>query len=103
MHEEGKRRGPRMRWLVDRHVRSLYEVVSGLAQRGGGIPGLPADAAAIHVHYIIAGAVGVMFHQAAECRRLSGVDPFDEAVIEEHARIVEHLLLGPPQQAKGSP
>jgi len=103
MHEEGKRRGPRMRWLVDRHVRPLYEAISGLAERAGGLPGLPADTAAIHLHYVLAGAVGLIFHQAAECKRLSGVDPCDESVIEEHARIVEYLLLGPPTQKKGTP
>ena len=25
MHEEGKRKGPRMRWLVDRHVKPMYD------------------------------------------------------------------------------
>ena len=30
MHDEGKRRGPRMRWLVDRHVKPLYEKLAPL-------------------------------------------------------------------------
>jgi len=99
MHEEGKRRGPRMRWLVDRHVRPLYEAVSGLLQNGRALRGLPADVAPIHLHYILAGSVGLIFHQSEECKRLSGVDPSDESVIEEHARIVEYMLLGPPEEA----
>ena len=96
MHDEGKRRGPRMRWLVDRHVRPLYEAVSELLQHGRALRGLPGDIAPIHLHYILAGSVGLMFHQSEECKRLSGVDPSDESVIEEHARIVEYMLLGPP-------
>jgi AcrR family transcriptional regulator len=95
MHDEGKRRGPRMRWLVDRHVKPLYEAMRVLLARTQTSSFLPADIAPIHFHYILAGAVGLIFHQAEECRRLSGLDPFDPAVVEEHARAVEHLLLGP--------
>ncbi len=94
MHDEGKRSGPRMRWIVDRHVRPLYErlvAILGHAQRGGL---LPAHLHPLHFHYILAGSVGILFHQAAECRRLTGVDPADDAVIEAHADAVAHLLLG---------
>lgn len=31
---------------------------------------------------------------------LIGADPFDEAIVEEHARAVEYLFLGPPDQEK---
>ncbi len=98
MHDEGKRSGPRMRWLVDRHVKPMYEGISGLfgdAQRRGM---LPAGIDPLHWHYILAGSVGLIFHQAEECKRLSGVDPFDEDVVEEHARLVELLFLGPPPE-----
>jgi hypothetical protein len=92
MHEEGKRRGPRTRWIVDTHVKPLYEVVTDLLQRGS----LQVDTAPVHIFYIVAGAVGVLFHQAEECKRLTGVDAFDPDVVEEHARVVERMLLGAP-------
>jgi AcrR family transcriptional regulator len=98
MHEEGKRRGPRMRWLVDRHVKPLYEAMAGplaAAKRRGTIP---ADVGLVHFFYILAGAVGLIFHQAEECKRLAGVDPADGPVVEAHVRAVEHLLLGPPHK-----
>jgi AcrR family transcriptional regulator len=102
MHDEGKRRGPRMRYLVDRHVKPLYEAMRVLLERTQGRGLLPADIAPIHFHYILAGSVGLIFHQAEECRRLSGLDPFDPAVVEDHARAVEHLLLGPaPKETPG--
>ena len=95
MHDEGKRRGPRMRWMVDRHVRPLFEallpLVEGAQQRGL----LPGGIAPVHFVYILAGAAGVIFHQAEECRRVSNVDPADPAVAEAHAFAVEQLLLGP--------
>jgi TetR/AcrR family transcriptional regulator len=94
MHDEGKRPGPRMRWLVDRHVKPIYETVTAVSERFRGNRLQRIEIPPIHLHYILAGSVSLIFHQAAECKRLSGQDPFDEEFIEEHARIVEALLLG---------
>jgi AcrR family transcriptional regulator len=94
MHDEGKRGGPRMRWLVDRHVRPMYErltAVFGDAQQRGL---LPPGIDPLHWHYILAGSVGLIFHQAEECKRLTGLDPAEEAMVEAHADAVVHLLLG---------
>lgn len=95
MHEEGKRKGDRMRWLVDRHVKPMFDSVSGLLERSSDRGFFPPDIAPVHFHYILVGAVGVFFHQAEECKRLTGIDPFDEAAVEAHARAVEFLVLGP--------
>ncbi len=98
MHDEGKRRGPRMRWMVDRHVKPLYAVLIPMIERSQQQGFLPSGIAPIHFVYILAGAVGVIFHQAEECKRLSGIDPADPAEAEAHARAVEHLFLGPPRE-----
>jgi AcrR family transcriptional regulator len=97
MHEEGRRGGPRMRWLVDRHVRPLYESIRALfgAAQERGL--LPAHIDPLHWHYILAGSVGLIFHQAEECKRLTGLDPAQEAMVEAHADAVVHLLLGPEE------
>jgi len=95
MHDEGKRRGPRMRWLADHHVRPMYDAIKdllrGAQQRGM----LPAQIDSVHLMYILAGAAGLFFHQAEEVRRLSGLDPADEKIIEAHADAVARILLGP--------
>jgi len=96
MHDVGKRPGPRTEWLVETHVAPLYRGIVELAKRSGRRLNLPPDLPPIHFHYILAGAVGLIFHQAEECRLLAGIDPFDEAHVEAHARAVEYLLLGPP-------
>jgi AcrR family transcriptional regulator len=96
MHDEGRRRGPRMRWIVDRHVSRLFAAISEQMQRAQALGILPSDVAPVHFHYILAGSVGLIFHQAEECRRLTGIDPFDDEVVEAHARAVEFLFLGPP-------
>ncbi len=96
MFEEGKRRGKRMRWIVDRHVLPLYNSVAELIGQVNGPGDAALDIAPVHFFYVIAGATGLIFHQAEECRRVSGVDPFDPEIVEAHARVVERMLLGPP-------
>ncbi|MCH8133870.1 MAG: TetR/AcrR family transcriptional regulator [Myxococcales bacterium] len=96
MHEEGKRPGERMRWLVDRHVKPFYQTtiqwVEGAQQRGL----LPANIAPLHLHYILVGSIDLIFHQAAECKRLTGQDPTDDAMIEAHADAIEAIFLRAP-------
>lgn len=99
MYEEGKRRGERMRWIVDRHVQPLYDALLAVFDELAAAPTPPhppPPASAVHVFYAMAGAAGLVFHQAEECRRVSGADPFDPAFVEEHAALVEWMLLGPP-------
>ena len=96
MHDEGKHRGPRMRWLVDRHVKPMFEQLLPMIGRLQEIGRLPDDIAPLHFAYALIGAIDVIFHQVEECRRVTGVDPTDPAVIEAHARAVEHMLLGSP-------
>lgn len=98
MYEEGKRRGERMRWIVDRHVKPLYDAVSEVIEaipHASRPPGAPQGLSPIHYFYSMAGASGLVFHQAEECRRVSGLDPFDPAFIDAHTAFVEWMLLGP--------
>jgi TetR/AcrR family transcriptional regulator len=102
MHDEGKRRGPRMRWMVDRHVKPVFDallpLIAGVQAEGL----LPTGVAPVHFVYVLAGAAGVIFHQAEECKRISGIDPADPAATRAHARAVEHLFLGAPGEEKRS-
>jgi TetR/AcrR family transcriptional regulator len=91
--QESKADGPRMDYLVDRHVRPIYERTTALFDslvRQGAVPAIPSA----HLYYILTGAGPTMFVLAPECRRLSSVDPSDEAVIEAHADAVCLLLFG---------
>jgi AcrR family transcriptional regulator len=91
--QESKVDGPRMDWMVEQHVRPLYETTVSLLQRlvdQGHIPTIPAA----HLYYIITGAGPTMFVLAPEARRLTGLDVSDDAVIEAHADAVCQLLFG---------
>jgi AcrR family transcriptional regulator len=95
MHEEGKRKGPRMRWLVDRHVKPIFATLESIFRSAQANGGLPGDIDPAHFIYILVGSAGIIFHQAEECKRVSGVDPFEDSAIEAHARAVEYFFLGP--------
>lgn len=90
--QECKVDGPRMDWLVERHVRPLYETTTAqfaaLAAEGH-VPAIPPA----HLYYIVTGAGPTMFVLGPECRRLSGLDPESEDVIEAHADAVRALLF----------
>jgi len=98
MHDEGKRGGPRMRWLVDRHVKPLYAVIEVIVERARARGMLSEDLTPLHFFYVFAGSTGLLFHQAEECKRLTGKDPFQPEVVEQHARVVARMLLGPPPE-----
>jgi AcrR family transcriptional regulator len=94
MNDECKRNGARMRWLVDRHGRRFYDLavtVLDEARKREQVPDVPAT----HLYYMFVGAVGLIFSQAPECRRLTGSDPTrSNAMIEAHADAVSALFLG---------
>jgi TetR/AcrR family transcriptional regulator len=98
--QESKTDGPRMDWLVERHVRPVYEqtttMIEGLI-RAGHIADFPAP----HYYYIITGAAPTMFVLGPECRRLSGLDPQSPEVIEAHADAVISLLFGTDERDSG--
>ena len=101
MNEEGKRSGPRMRWLTDRHVRPLFDALSKIFEDAGVLAGLPKDIDPIHVHYIVVGAVATIFHQAHECKRLTGgYDPQSPESVVAHADTLLQLLLGDASLAR---
>jgi AcrR family transcriptional regulator len=91
--QESKADGSRMDYLVDHHVRPLYErtvsIFEHLVRDGVVAPIAPA-----HLYYILTGAGPTMFVLGPECRRLTGLDPGSDAVIEAHADAVCTLLFG---------
>ncbi|MBW2282462.1 MAG: TetR/AcrR family transcriptional regulator, partial [Deltaproteobacteria bacterium] len=85
MHDEGKRRGPRMRWIVDRHVKPMFARMERMILRLQELGRIPADIEPLHFVYALIGAIDTVFHQAEECRRVTGAYPRDPAFVEAHA------------------
>jgi AcrR family transcriptional regulator len=93
MNAEGKRDGPRMRWIVDRHVRPVFEATRVLASQASQVAAMPPGVDASHTFYILVGAATQLFHQGPEYRRLTGNDPTDEAIVEAHADALVALFV----------
>jgi TetR/AcrR family transcriptional regulator len=94
MHDEGKQRGPRMRWLTDRYVKPLFDKIKPIIARAQEKGILLADVDPAHFVYVLIGATGMIFHQAEECKRVAGFDPSDPTAVAAHSRAVESLFLG---------
>jgi AcrR family transcriptional regulator len=91
--QECKTDGPRMDWLVERHIRPMYETTTALFERlvaQGLLPAVPAP----HLYYILTGAGPTIFVLGPECQRLTGIDPNTPGVVEAHADAVCLLLFG---------
>ena len=91
--QESKADGPRMDYLVEQHVRPLYEATVELFEhlaRDGAVP----PTAPTHLYYILTGAGPTMFVLGPECRRLTGLDPTSDEVVEAHVEAVCTLLFG---------
>jgi AcrR family transcriptional regulator len=91
--QECKVDNARMDWLVDTHVRPLYETTVALFARlveRGAIPAISPT----NLYYVVTGAGATMFVLAPECRRLGGFDPMEHTAVEAHADAVTTLLFG---------
>ena len=96
--QECKTDGPRMDYLVEHHIRPIYDAVTARLARlvdQGHLPPIPPA----HLYYILTGAGPTMFVLAPECRRLTGLDLTSDDVIEAHADAVVSLLFGRAGQA----
>lgn len=92
MVQEGKTESPRMKWLVETHIRGPFELVAPTI-RAAIDEGIIPEAPVLHYFYIIVGACSLIFSSGPEVRALTGDDPFDEATIEAHAEAVVNLVL----------
>ena len=90
MMHEGARRGPRLAWLVKRHLHPLF---GGLRRRiaDAQAQGLAPPGDPIHIAYILVGAT-MLFSQAAEFELLTGRDARAPEVVEAHADLVLRLM-----------
>jgi AcrR family transcriptional regulator len=92
MIQEGIARTPRLEWLVETHIRPIFDFVVAMieeSERSGFVPlGRPA-----HIHYMLIGAASSVYALAAEFELLTGDDPSDEALVAEHVAALERMFF----------
>jgi len=99
MIQEGIAKTPRLEWLVETHIRPIYDALRAMvlaAQRDGmAPPGRPE-----HLHYMLIGAASSVYALSAEFELLTGSDPSDEALVAEHVAALERVFFpAPPARA----
>jgi AcrR family transcriptional regulator len=92
MIQEGMRRSERLEWLVETHVRPMYDAVRGMveaAQREGMAPiGRPE-----HLHYMLIGAASSAYALSAEFELLTGSPASREELVDEHVAALERMFF----------
>ena len=85
MVEEGKHPSQRSQWLVDTHLKPIYQ----------GFLSIFADSAdlAPHRFYAMLGAGSLLFALGPVCDKLTGLNPYANDTIEAHANFVADLLV----------
>ena len=102
MVHEATEDSDRLRWMVERHVRPLYDAIRDVWQRLRDA-GIAAPIEPAMVHYVIVGAASLPFVNAPEARLLTGAEPTDPDWVEAHAKgLVATLLPGLPDRSDQS-
>jgi TetR/AcrR family transcriptional regulator len=89
---EGVQGGPRLEWLIERHMTGQFEWFRDLLELGidkGRIKRLPAE----HVLSSLSAAAAYLFIIKAAMFEMHGIDVADPAVIEAHADTVVEIFF----------
>ena len=99
MMHEGSRDSERLDWLVDRHLRSAYDLfleALGQGQEAGGL----AAGDPVHLFHLMLGTAAVLA-QPAQSRALSGRDLAAQDEIESYADLVVRVLAAAKPGERG--
>jgi AcrR family transcriptional regulator len=92
MIQEGMRRSPRLEWLVETHIRPIYDFVRAMivaAQKEGMVAiGRPE-----HLHYMLIGAASSVYALSSEFELLTGSSADEEALVAEHIAALERMFF----------
>ena len=82
----------RLTWMVERHVKPLYEAGRSLWRRLRQA-GIAAPIDDRFFHYVMVGAASLVYVNAPEARLLTGVEPTAQRWVETHADGLVAMLL----------
>lgn len=88
---EGDRDGPRLTWLVERHIRPQFEVIIRAFETGQAT-GLVARGNPVHLFFLLLGSAA-MLAQRAQAQLLSGRDLASGEELDAYADLVVRAIL----------
>ena len=92
MMQEAFAKSPRLAWLVETHVRPIYDFVRSMVESAGH-DGVVLAGRPEHLHYILIGAAASVYALAAEFELLTGEDPRGEALVAAHVETLERMFF----------
>ena len=93
--QECKTDGPRMDWLVERHIRPIYESTTAHVRPAWSSRGTCPPSPSPHLYYIVTGAGPTMFVLGPRVPAPGRYRPPAPEVVEAHADAVVALIFGP--------
>lgn len=91
MFAEGRTDSPRLEWLVEKYAGPFFRVVSKLLGESSDSRALSPSLTPIRFYYLLVSSASV-YAMAPEYQRLSGRNPFDSDLIDEHADFMAQFL-----------
>ena len=101
--QESKGEGERIDWLVDEHVRPLYELTTAHVRAPRRARAPCPTSRPPYLYYLLTGAGPTIFVLAPECRRLAGFDPPPPDAVAHPRRRRDRPPLRRPLTAPRSP
>src|SRR5262245_47583921 len=92
MIQEGMRRSSRLEWLVETHVRPMYDAVRSMVEAAQRERMAPIGRPEI-VHYMLIGAASSAYALSAEFELLTGTPASQESLVDEHVAALERMFF----------
>jgi TetR/AcrR family transcriptional regulator len=99
---EGQANSERLDWLIETYIRPHYEI-STAAIRAAQKAGMASAGDPGRLHYAVIGVITTGLVFSKEYRRMTGLDPFSPAEVEETTELACSLLGLPPPPKQRSP
>ena len=93
MIHEGVRKSPRLEWLVETHIRPIYDFVRAMIEAAQAEGTAPPIGRPEHLHYMLIGAASSVYALAAEFELLSGSPANEEALVADHIAALERMFF----------
>ena len=100
MIHEGDRAGPRLEWLIERHIRPQFDLVMGVL-RSAGEAGALAPGDPIHLFFLVLGSAAVLA-QSAQAEMLAGYDLRAPEQLEAYSDLIVRSIMSASRPAEGT-
>lgn len=102
LFDEGRKRTPRLEWMIGQYLKRNYDSVEVLIRKLQAQGRLPPISPLV-LQYMMFGMAHTLFTLAPEVKLKTGVDPLrGSAMVEEQIAAIEALMLRPPEASSGS-